>query len=128
MIERRATLLSVLASVALIVAPSWSPPNIRFIWNASASVPVGLYRIVPGNHVDVTDLAVVMPPAELAAFLDERRLRRRGETVLGDGDPVGVGDGCDDRHSPGRASEPLLHERSARDGSARSDSTGSCVR
>jgi hypothetical protein len=66
----------------LIVVPAWSRPDIRFIWNASASVPIGLYRIVPGNHVDVTDLAVVMPPAELAAFLDERRYLPRGLPLI----------------------------------------------
>ena len=82
MTARRMTLLVMLAGAALIVAPSWSRPDIRFIWNASASVPVGLYRIVPGNHIDVTDLAIVMPPAELAAFLDERRYLPRGLPLI----------------------------------------------
>jgi conjugative transfer signal peptidase TraF len=82
MIARRATLLSVIAGVALIVAPAWSPSNIRLIWNASASVPIGLYRIVPGNNVGVTDLAVVMPPAELAMFLDARRYLPRGLPLI----------------------------------------------
>ena len=82
MIARRTTLLSMLAGTALIVASAWGRPDIRFIWNASASVPVGLYRIVPGNHVDVTDLAVVMPPAELAAFLDERGYLPRGLPLI----------------------------------------------
>ncbi len=82
MTARRMTLLSMLAGTALIVAPAWSRPDIRFIWNASASVPVGLYRIVPGNHVGVTDLAVAMPPAELAAFLDERRYLPRGLPLI----------------------------------------------
>jgi conjugative transfer signal peptidase TraF len=71
-----------LAGVTLIVLPAWKPPGIRFIWNASASVPIGLYRIVPGDHVGVTDLAVVMPPAELAAFLDERRYLPRGLPLI----------------------------------------------
>lgn len=82
MTARRVTLLSMLAAAALIVAPSWSRPDIRFMWNASASVPIGLYRIVPGNHVDVTDLAVVMPPADLAAFLAERRYLPRGLPLI----------------------------------------------
>jgi conjugative transfer signal peptidase TraF len=82
MIARRAVLLSMLAGATLIVVPTWSPPNIRFIWNASASVPIGLYRIAPGSHVGVTDLAVVMPPTELAAFLDERRYLPRGLPLI----------------------------------------------
>jgi conjugative transfer signal peptidase TraF len=82
MIARHVTLLSMLAGAALIVVPVWNRHDIRFIWNASASVPIGLYRIVPGNRVDVTDLAVVMPPAELAAFLDERRYLPRGLPLI----------------------------------------------
>ncbi|MGX9943100.1 S26 family signal peptidase [Bradyrhizobium denitrificans] len=82
MTARRMTLLLMLAATALIVAPVWSRPDIRFIWNASASVPIGLYRIVPGNDVDVTDLAVVMPPDELAAFLDERGYLPRGLPLI----------------------------------------------
>ena len=54
MIWRHMTLLSMLAGAALIVVPAWSRPDIRFIWNASTSVPIGLYRIVPGDQVDVT--------------------------------------------------------------------------
>ncbi len=82
MTARRLTILSMLAGTALIALPVWNPPNIRLIWNASASVPVGLYRIVPGNHVEVTDLAVVMPPDGLAGFLDERRYLPRGLPLL----------------------------------------------
>lgn len=82
MIGRRMTLIAMLAGTALIAAPAWSRPDIRFIWNASASVPVGLYRILPGRQVDVTDLAVVMPPDKLASFLDERRYLPRGLPLI----------------------------------------------
>jgi len=78
----RLTILSMLAGAALIVAPAWSRPDLRFVWNASASVPVGLYRIVPAERLDVTDLAVVMPPDELAAFLAERRYLPRGLPLI----------------------------------------------
>jgi len=82
MTARRLTLLTVLAGTALVVAPVWSRPDIRFIWNASASVPVGLYRIVPVTRIQVTDLAVVMPPDELAAFLGERGYLPRGLPLI----------------------------------------------
>lgn len=82
MTGRGTTLLAMLAGAALIVAPAWSWPDIRFIWNASASVPVGLYRIVPAERIEVTDLAVVMPPDELAAFLDERGYLPRGLPLI----------------------------------------------
>lgn len=72
------TYFSALATTASI----FIDPAKKLIWNASASVPVGLYRIVPANRLDVTDLAVVMPPDDLAGFLDERRYLPRGLPLL----------------------------------------------
>ncbi|CAH1653267.1 Peptidase [Hyphomicrobiales bacterium] len=82
MTARRLTILSMLAGTALIVAPAWCRPDIHFIWNASASVPIGLYRIVPADRIEVPDLAVVMPPDELAGFLDERGYLPRGVPLI----------------------------------------------
>lgn len=82
MTARRFTFFTMLAGTALIVLPTWSPPSVRLVWNASASVPIGLYRIVPGNRVGVTDLAVVMPPDDLATFLDRRRYLPRGVPLI----------------------------------------------
>ncbi|MFG1345515.1 S26 family signal peptidase [Xanthobacter autotrophicus DSM 431] len=82
MTGRRLTLAAMIAGVTLVVAPAWSRPDIRFIWNASASVPIGLYRIVSGDPVGVTDLAVVMPPEGLAAFLDARGYLPRGLPLI----------------------------------------------
>lgn len=82
MTAHRLTLLTMLVGTALIAVPVWSRPDIRFIWNASASVPIGLYRMVPAPRIDVTDLAVVMPPDELAAFLDERSYLPRGLPLI----------------------------------------------
>jgi conjugative transfer signal peptidase TraF len=45
----------------------------KLMWNVSASAPIGLYRVVPVDRIEVTDLAVVMLPDELANFLDARR-------------------------------------------------------
>lgn len=82
MTARRLTLITMLAGAALVAAPAWHRPDVRVIWNASASVPVGLYRIVPAGQIDVTDLAVVMPPDELAAFLDQRGYLPRGVPLI----------------------------------------------
>lgn len=82
MTARRLTILSMLAGAALIVLPAFARPDIRFIWNVSASVPIGLYLIVPADRIEVTDLAVVMPPDELAGFLDERGYLPRGVPLI----------------------------------------------
>jgi conjugative transfer signal peptidase TraF len=47
-------------------------PAPKLIWNASASVPIGLYRVRPIGDLHVTELVVVRPPSPLANFLDER--------------------------------------------------------
>lgn len=41
-----------------------------YIWNASESVPVGLYRVRPTERLRVTELVAVQPPEPLASFLD----------------------------------------------------------
>jgi conjugative transfer signal peptidase TraF len=41
-----------------------------YVWNASASVPIGLYRLQPAGRLTVTELVAVRPPEPLATFLD----------------------------------------------------------
>lgn len=82
MTDRRVTILAMLAGAALVAAPTWRRPDLRFIWNASASVPIGLYRTVPGKHIGVADLAVVMLPDDLADFLDRRGYLPRGLPLI----------------------------------------------
>lgn len=59
-----------------------SPPETRLVWNASASVPIGLYAIGPVGSLDVTDLVLARPPEPLASFLDEGRYLPRGVPLL----------------------------------------------
>ncbi|WP_456640502.1 S26 family signal peptidase [Bradyrhizobium sp. USDA 10063] len=40
-----------------------------YIWNASGSVPIGLYRLQAAGRLDVTELVAVRPPEPLASFL-----------------------------------------------------------
>jgi conjugative transfer signal peptidase TraF len=71
-----------LGSVMLIGASAaidWSPV---LIWNASASVPIGLYRVQPEDRLAVTDLVVVMPPEPVASFLEEKDYLPRGVPLL----------------------------------------------
>jgi len=46
---------------------------VRLIWNASASVPLGLYRIEPTPAMRVGDMVAVRPSPTLARFMAERR-------------------------------------------------------
>ncbi|MGU3400455.1 S26 family signal peptidase [Brucellaceae bacterium D45D] len=82
MIMRSAIILSMLAGTALIAAPAFVKTDIRVLWNASASVPVGLYRIVPVEQIESADIAVVVPPDDLATFLDQRGYLPKGVPLL----------------------------------------------
>lgn len=59
-------------SVMGVAVASFVPTSLRFVWNASASAPIGLYEIEPVGHLDITDLVAVMPRKPLADFMVER--------------------------------------------------------
>ena len=78
----------------------------HYIWNASNSVPIGLYRVQATTRLAVTELVAVQPPELLAAFLDlngylpvgvpmlKRVLALPGQTVCRNGLKIAV-DGVD---------------------------------
>lgn len=88
----------------------------RLLWNASASVPVGLYALRPAGRLAIGDLIAVTPPKPLAWFLATRhylpldtplmkrvmglpgqRVCRVGNSIIVDAVPLG--DALDrDRH------------------------------
>ncbi|GEC17329.1 S26 family signal peptidase [Nitrobacter winogradskyi] len=79
---RTFTLAMMAGGALLVAAPIWSGYAPRFIWNASASVPIGLYSVEPATGIAVTDFAIVMPPDELAAFLAERGYLPKGVPLI----------------------------------------------
>lgn len=56
-------------SIAVMGAIEVTP---RLLWNASASVPVGLYALSPAGRLATGDLVAVTPPKPLAWFLATR--------------------------------------------------------
>ena len=54
----------------------------RLIWNASTSVPVGLYIVLPTSSPQLGDLVLVDPPEDLARFLYGRGYLPRGVPML----------------------------------------------
>jgi conjugative transfer signal peptidase TraF len=63
-------------------ASAFLHPLPRLIWNASASVPIGLYAVHSVGKLGVTELVVVRPPLALARFLAERRYLPEGVPML----------------------------------------------
>jgi conjugative transfer signal peptidase TraF len=69
MSARCATVLTAIAATSLLLSTVGGTTPL-YIWNASNSVPIGLYRVQPATRLAVTELVAVQPPDLLAAFLD----------------------------------------------------------
>jgi conjugative transfer signal peptidase TraF len=82
MTTRTVTLVLTAAAVVLVsvnIGPKAAP---RFVWNASESVPIGLYSVRPADHLIVTDLVVAFPPEQLAIVLAEGGYLPRGVPLI----------------------------------------------
>lgn len=82
MISREAIVVAMLGSVGLVATSMWSKHPPRYIWNATASVPVGLYRVEAADTIGVGDLTIVIPPEPLADFLGARGYLPKGVPML----------------------------------------------
>lgn len=71
MIARRWAFPALLVGVAA-TAFSVRPHRPWLLWNASASAPIGLYRLHPFGTLRSGELVAVQPPQPLAGFLAER--------------------------------------------------------
>jgi len=100
--NRLKTLTAMLAGTVALIGPTILETTPLYVWNASDSVPIGLYRLRPADNLFVTELIVVQPPEPLATFLDlngylpagvpmlKRVLALPGQTVCRNGLSVSV--------------------------------------
>jgi|TARA_R100000501_G_scaffold18540_1_gene40527 conjugative transfer signal peptidase TraF len=68
----RATAIAASLFAAGYAVIAITDPVPRVIWNASASVPIGFYRITPDNDPPVGALVAVAPPEQLARWMTVR--------------------------------------------------------
>jgi conjugative transfer signal peptidase TraF len=80
--SRVAMLLTTLGTAAAVLSTIGAKSTTRYVWNASASVPVGLYRLRPAGELAVAELVAVQPPEPLATFLAEGGYLPRGIPML----------------------------------------------
>ena len=74
-------LLGMGASIVLIAAAlSDGPP--RILWNASASLPIGLYALAPPEPLALDDLVAVALPPEQVEWVAERGYLGRSALLL----------------------------------------------
>ena len=82
MTGRVMTLLTTLLAATAVLSSIAARPVPRFLWNASESVPIGLYRLHPTGGLAVTDLVAVLPPEPLATVLADGQYLPRGVPLL----------------------------------------------
>lgn len=76
------TLALMLASCGAVTSIFVLAPDPLLVWNASASVPIGLYAVRPIGALAVTDLVVARPPEPFANWLDEHRYLPKGALLI----------------------------------------------
>jgi conjugative transfer signal peptidase TraF len=79
---RVGTLAVTAAATTLAAAAIGSKPTLRYVWNASESVPIGLYGVQAATRLIVTDLVVAFPPEDLAIRLAEGGYLPRGVPLI----------------------------------------------
>lgn len=78
----RATIISGTLFAGLFGAVAALAPQPRLIWNASASMPLGFYRVEVGRRPVAGNLVVAEPPSDVAALLAARGYLPRGLPLL----------------------------------------------
>lgn len=82
---RRPALLTLYAAgvaLCVLLLPVMHRPSLRLVWNVSASVPVGLYRIVPDTALHRGELVAVRPSPSLQRYMAERRYIEAGALLV----------------------------------------------
>ena len=82
MTHRLVTLVTMIGAVAAVMFTTGEKPPPILVWNASESVPMGLYRVRPIGKLAVTNLAVALPPEPLATLLADNDYLPRGVPLI----------------------------------------------
>jgi conjugative transfer signal peptidase TraF len=60
------------AAILALLAASQDARHAALVWNATASAPIGLYRVLPLSRLRQNDLVLVMPPDWVQHLASER--------------------------------------------------------
>lgn len=77
-----ATLLAAEFFVVAFAGVAWLEPHPRFLWNVSASAPIGLYRLQADDHPAVGELVAIVPPPDTARLMAQRHYLPEGVPLL----------------------------------------------
>ena len=79
---RVGTFAVMLSGVVVVAFSAFVRQSPTLVWNASDSVPVGLYRVHSTGQVAIHDLVAILPPPSLARVLSEGGYLPRGVPML----------------------------------------------
>lgn len=74
--HRMTTLLTMFGSVALLISVICAKPVVLYVWNASESAPLGLYRLQPVDTLFVSELVAVLRRSRLLRSLPRAAICR----------------------------------------------------
>ncbi|WP_084355801.1 S26 family signal peptidase [Novosphingobium lentum] len=80
--KRKSCIALMLAACGAIAVTAVSHPSPRFIWNASASAPIGLYSVSPIDQPTTGQLVAISPPPHWARWMAERHYLPVGVPLL----------------------------------------------
>jgi conjugative transfer signal peptidase TraF len=76
------TLTAMVCAATILTFTIGAKPAPLLVWNASASVPIGLYRVHPASKLAVSDLVVATAPEPLAELLAQGGYLPRGVPLI----------------------------------------------
>ncbi len=80
--KQLALLVAMMLSAVVTVATAVWRPIPRLVWNASASVPVGLYAVRSTGQLTIDEMVVAIPPEPLASFLADGQYLPKGLPLI----------------------------------------------
>lgn len=111
---RKGYAITSMLAASLVALSASHHPAPRFVWNATASAPVGLYQVTPGSSPAIGDLVLVRPDPALGKWLARRHyvpfdvplikpvaaragqsVCRQGARILLDGRPIALAQASD---------------------------------
>lgn len=80
--QRRRVLLGGATALCALLLPAIHRPTLRLVWNVTASVPIGLYRVLPDETPGRGELVAVRPSPTLARYMASRRYVEAGALLV----------------------------------------------
>jgi conjugative transfer signal peptidase TraF len=82
MMARSRLLAVMMAGVAVLLGATFMAASPRLVWNATASMPLGLYRVIPPSDIRRGDLVLIRPDAASSRLYADRGYLPRGVPLL----------------------------------------------